>query len=261
MALAKPTNVTKTVDNASGITVQFRTTTTEAATAVVRFTPRIYKEFYVDYTESINTGSNTQRTFAMSWNTDLSKLMRGITYNVSVFLKSGITESSKATPGITTKKPFPTVTTGGHNSPGFTISSITIPSNRVSEKVLSTDEIKYEGTWHAYPRITIEGPFNYCKVVNTATGVGIAINAAVAANEYRVIETDPRKSDWGIQGGTSLTNLSDKIGDLTEDSNIQKFYFPASNELTRPLALEAYFFNRNNNTTLSVEYYTRIYGF
>lgn len=256
MALPTPTALSHTASD-GGITLTIGIPNSFSGDAVVRFEPSFYKDHYVEATYTLPSGTSGTRAFTLGWYTNLASLMGGISYNVYVAVKAD-TEMSKfvnSSSGMV-KKPFPIVTASNRGQAGFSVPGLTdsIPANRISERVVSTGEIPYTGTYKAYPRITLTGRFSFAKLVNTATGAFIDITGNVTSGLLRVLDMDPRSAQKGLYGGTSIDNLTPKFSELGERSNTRNFILPPVSEVVRPLAIEAYFFHRDDNTRLEVEY-------
>ena len=263
MALNTPSNVTITPGN-TNLSVSYRTTLSTAANLRLRFTPIVYTDFQiiVNTGQSVAAGTNRNNTFTTTWeNALLSSLMRGISYNIGVSVYTANDTSPYRTPSTIVKKPFLIVNSARASNAGFSATdAITIPTNRLNEMIFSTDEINYEGTWHTFPKITLTGRFNFCKLVNPVTGAYIEINDTVPSGEKRILETNPLNVNYGFYKLDSDGKAENLIHKLTEDSNLTNFIFPAANELIRPLAVEAYFFHRDNSTRVDVSFPVRYYG-
>lgn len=257
MTIKNPANIVVISNTSTGFSFRFSSTLTSAARLHLLLTPSIYKDFsLIIDAASISSGNNQNNVINLQWsNTIFDSVMRGISYGVSIRLYRSNSDVSEYVPvGIIVKRPFDDTVTGDHLSPGFSISGIGIAPNRISDRIFSTDELEYPGTWRTYPRVVLTGQFNYCKLVNTATGAQVEMNSEVASNYIRVLETNPRHAQYGLYGGADEDSLEYTGMELTRLSNIRNFIFPSSNVLVRPMAIEAYFYNRNVHTALSVTY-------
>lgn len=254
MALSSPTNIRETSRDGTDIRLSLRTTSSTAPTLVMTFVPVVYRHFSVVVEQDLTAGTNQGHSLTLEWDDELEGLQRGITYELHMSIQTASDKSPTVDSGITVLRPFPIVTSTNRLSPGFSASSQDIPDIRVSDQIFSTDELAYTGTWHTYPRIVLKGRFNYCKMVNTATGTALEIDAIVASNHVRVIETNPRSGQYGLYGGETLNDLEHLPGDLGDVTDIRNFFIPARNMLTRPAAIEVYFFHRDSNTAVTVSY-------
>ena len=261
MPISPPTSISQGTLNDTSTSIALRSPATGSVTFIFRFTPRVYSNFYVEATKTATVENNSPYTYQLAWATDLSEMLSGIAYNLSVAARMGNETSSYASTTINNTKPFPTVTLLNNETPGFSAGTVNVLDNRIGEKIFSTGEIPYEGTWRSYPKITIRGRYSYCIIMNTSTGAFVELTGLVQNGHRRVIDVNPRSTQWGVYGGTSEENLTNRISELSERSNLRDFIFPAPNELERPLAIEAYMFHRDNNTSISVQYNTKMYGF
>ena len=256
MALVSPANIAEVSNTSSSFRFTFRSTLSTAGNLYLLLTPKIYTDFDIELeANSISAGNNQHRDFTFQWSNSLfTDVMRGISYNLSIALKTASDSSAYVATGMTVKRPYFATAINTADTPGFSITDAFLPANRVSDQVFSTDELEYVGTWHSYPRITLTGKFNYCKLVNTGTGAQIGIDSVVESNHIRVVETDPLSKQYGLWGGADEDNLVNKSGELGSESNIRDFFIPASNVLPRPMAIEAYFYNRNSDTNVEISY-------
>lgn len=95
---------------------------------------------------------------------------------------------------------------------------ITFPiSFGTSGVYLTTGTITYEGTWKAYPTITLTGPYTRAVIINQETGVSIYMSVAIAAGEQRIITLTP--------GQQSITDAdgNNKFSDLGAGANLVDF--------------------------------------
>ena len=258
MALNAPTNINVTTNTGTQFRVSFRTTLSQQADLYLKLEPRVYSEFALEIdAANIPSGTNRNNALTFQWsNAIFNNVIRGINYDVSLGLRTS-TDRSAYTPGnFHVNRGFFFTSVGNHETPGFSVPGIEIGVNRTSDRVFSTGELEYKGTWHSYPKIVLTGQFNYCKLLNVATGAAIEMESQVSSGHVRVIQTDPTHTQYGLWGGANENSLEDKIGELIGFSDIRNFIIPAPNELVRPLAVEAYFFNRNNSTGLTITYPT-----
>ena len=262
--MAVPTNITITNAYASAdrmnITMNATVPTSGTTKAVCRFTPTIYSNFAIslDGDPSLLHTQNPTHSFSLLYNNFPSAFLRGISYNLDIALKTdGVISTDFASYGSNPVKVNLVRVVG---SRPFSIGTVIIPSNRIGEAIFSTDQIEYPGTWASFPRVTLTGRFNYCRLVNTATGASVGMAGEVASGEYRVLETDVRKGDYGWYGGTDLDDLEDRIYELEDDSDIRNFVLRPQNELVRPMAIEVYVYHRDGSTSCRVEYPVRYYG-
>ena len=258
MALSPPTNINLISNTNTSFRFTYQSNLPSAGRLYLFLTPRFYTEFTHELNGAAVASGNRNNNVTFQWsNAIFNNVMRGISYNLSIGLKTNDNSSAYVPTGIVVKRPFFQVS--DEDITGFSIASISIPENRTSDSVFSTDEIEYIGSWHSYPKITLVGRFNYCKLVNTGSGAEIGIDTEVSSGHFRVIDTNPLSAQYSIYGGNSLSNLENVEHELTGESNIRDFIFPASNMLKRPLAIEAYFFNRNNTTRMDVSFPIRYY--
>lgn len=261
MALSAPTNITEVSNTATSFRITFRSSLSAAGRLYLLLTPKVYKEFPVEINAAaVSSGNNRNNDVTLLWsNTIFGSVMRGITYDLSIALKTDDDMSPYVPAGVELKRAFFLTDMDDAEAPGFSIAAAELPVTRVSDTVFSTDEIEYIGNWASYPKIVLTGQFNYCKLVNTGTGAEVAMNSEVESGNIRVLETDPLKEQYGLWGGSSVDNLTNMEHELTDETNIRNFFFPASNVLTLPLAIESYFYNRDSMTNIDVEFAIRYY--
>lgn len=278
MAIAAPTEVEipqwdPSVRDASedydidNMEVNFNTSFRGEATIVVTFTPSIYKEF-VCTIEHSHTVSADENMIEVALEDATPEVMRGIDYIIGVSIKSSTDQSPFAYQEDTVEIPFPFASSTVFGFYG----GVTIRANRISDKVFSTGELEYTGTWFSFPKITLSGPFNFCKILNTGTMAVIEIEEVVEEGHIRILETDPRKEQFGLWGGEDADNLRNTTHGLLPASDIRNFTFPPSNLLVRPLSLQVYFYGREqrdgsgnfemgvSKTKMEVEYGIRYWG-
>lgn len=261
MALSAPTNITEQSNTATSFRITFRSSLSAAGRLYLLLTPKVYKEFPVEINAvAVSSGTNRNNDVTLLWsNAIFDSVMRGITYNLSIALKTDDDTSTYVATGIELKRSFFATTMSTADAPGFSISAATLPETRVSDTVFSTDEIEYIGNWHSYPKITLTGQFNYCKLVNTGTGAQVGMDSEVESGHVRVLETDPLKEQYGLWGGSDVDNLTNRESELDDETNIRNFIIHASNMLPRPMAIESYFYNRDSMTNIAVEFAIRYY--
>ena len=261
MALQSPSNIAEVSNTDTSFRFTFRSTLSANARLYLLLTPKVYKEFTVEIDAAqVTSGNNQNNDVTLMWsNSIFDDVMRGISYDLSIGLQTTSDRSPYVDAGITLSRPFFATDMDDASAPGFSIANISIPANRVSDSVFSTGELEYIGTWHTYPRIVLTGKFNYCKIVNTGSGAQIAMTSEVAADTLRVLDTNPLSTQYGLWGGDDEDSLIDYSDELEREANIRDFIIPASNILRRPMAIEAYFYNRDSNTQLDVSYPVRYF--
>ena len=263
LLLNSPTNIAVSNLTATGMRVTLDATVSGTTFAVIRFTPKVYANFSLTVEERLASGDNPDNhsidlTFSSD---DFANLMRGVSYNLFIAVRRDDdgAQSQFVQHSSTVKIPFPILSVSTLSS-AFSISTVSVPGLFMLDYIFSTDEIPYKGTSVSFPKIVLHGRFNYCKLVNTTTGAQIGIEGRVAPGQIRVLQTDPRHPQNGLYGGSDEENLSDKVEELTDESDISRFVLLPENLLVRPLAIEVYFFNRDSYTTFSLSYSTRYYG-
>lgn len=112
----------------------------------------------------------------------------------------------------------------GGGSGGFVV-PVVVPLGVGASTVNQTKTIAYAGNWRDYPVALITGPITNCVITNTVTGdkldfTGVTINAS----DTYTVDCRP--------GRTSVTNAAgtDKIADLSDDSDITTFSLEANPE-------------------------------
>jgi len=89
-----------------------------------------------------------------------------------------------------------------------------------SGSVFATGALDYEGTWRAYPTITLEGPYESAQLVDNGTGATITMGVPISAGGSRII----RLSENGFEIVDNLGNSA--FSELSSDSNLIDFYIP-----------------------------------
>lgn len=111
---------------------------------------------------------------------------------------------------------------GGSGSAGTPVPTL-VPTIVGGTSIDQSRQIVYEGTWDAYPIITIAGPIINCVIRNNTLGLkldftGVTINAG---DSYVI---DCR---YGYKTVTRTSDGSNRIQDLTADSNLATFRIAA----------------------------------
>jgi hypothetical protein len=81
-------------------------------------------------------------------------------------------------------------------------------------------EVDYDGTWPAFPIITITGPFSLPQIINETTGEQISLNYTIAAGQ--MITIDLRYGQKTIYDNSVPPVIL--LGTRTSDSNISTFH-------------------------------------
>jgi hypothetical protein len=95
----------------------------------------------------------------------------------------------------------------------------------VSGFINSTVSVTYEGTWLAYPTITITGPLDEAIVYNNSTGEKIEIEYNIPNGSTLVIDLSYRQKTVYEDSGTN------RIGTITTDSDLATFHIAPDPEV------------------------------
>ena len=87
-----------------------------------------------------------------------------------------------------------------------------------------TQSIDYDGSWISYPTITVTGPYNTCTITNVWNSSTINFFLPVGANQQRIITLNPAITTIVDQNGIN------RIGEITEESNLVDFYINPTQE-------------------------------
>ena len=90
MALVSPANIAEVSNTSSSFRFTFRSTLSTAGNLYLLLTPKIYTDFDIELeANSISAGNNQHRDFTFQWSNSLfTDVMRGISYNLSIALKT-----------------------------------------------------------------------------------------------------------------------------------------------------------------------------
>lgn len=124
-----------------------------------------------------------------------------------------------------------------------------------SGTVFSTGDLNYQGTWRAYPKITITGGFSQATITNTGTNIELILINNIGDGDQRIIEFNP-------DIGRSIVDASgvNKLSDLSVNSNMVDFYIAPSSEITTTQKINVTLTGITGSSNVSIQYYTRYYG-
>lgn len=118
-----------------------------------------------------------------------------------------------------------------------------------------TPDLDYQGTWRAYPTITIQGPYLSCRVINTGTLVEFNLLVAIGQGEQRII----RLSETGFFAEDALGNSV--MDELDFSSNLIDFFVAPSGEFEGTQTLQAILSGGIAGiSAVTFEYNTAYYG-
>lgn len=119
----------------------------------------------------------------------------------------------------------------------------------------STGSFTYAGTWKSYPTITLTGPYTRATITNTATGISIIMNVAIAAGEQRIISLTP--------GDQSIVDAlgNNKFSDLSPGSNLIDFNIRPDPEVPGGIqSIDAGFVDGTSDSAFELSFYTRYFA-
>lgn len=94
----------------------------------------------------------------------------------------------------------------------------TFPILFIPDPYTGTIDLTYNGTFVAYPRIEIDGPYKTLKLTHLQTGAVIGLSVAIGAGDRRIIDLTPREQS--IRDGAG----GDRFGELLmPESNLIAF--------------------------------------
>lgn len=119
--------------------------------------------------------------------------------------------------------------------------------------------INYEGTWDAFPTISVTGPWDNFTITNGATLETLDFGYNINSGETVVFDLAYGTKSVTNQNGTNL------IGSLSTDSDLATFHLTPDAEVTTGLAdginpMTVTGTNLDENSTLILEWYTRYIG-
>lgn len=97
---------------------------------------------------------------------------------------------------------------------------ITFPITFGTNGLLLVATINYPGTWYAYPKITLTGPYNFCTILNVQTGAQIVMSVPLITGQQRIISTTPGQMSIVDQNGVNYFAELGPSSDLV-DFNIR----------------------------------------
>ena len=136
------------------------------------------------------------------------------------------------------------------NALGITFGSATLSEGFV---------INYEGTWDAFPSISVTGPWDNFTITNGATLETLDFGYNIDSGETVVFDLAYGIKSVTNQNGTNL------IGSLSTDSDLATFHLATDSEVTTQLAdginpMTVTGTNLDENSALILEWYTRYIG-
>lgn len=94
-----------------------------------------------------------------------------------------------------------------------------------SGNLFDTGNLNYQGSWRAYPTITITGPYSSATLTDYGTGATITLGVAIGAGETRIIRLS--ENSFEIRDGAG-NNVFDE---LSAGSNLIDFYIPPTGQV------------------------------
>lgn len=116
--------------------------------------------------------------------------------------------------------------------------------------------ITYPGTWACYPTITIDGPYDYVVLDNTATGVRIRLNGPVAGGDQRIITLTPGAQHITDASGANRFSDLDITSDLVDFCLQPDPIVPGGVQTIRATAIGG----AAGTTRLRLDYYDRYFA-
>lgn len=94
-----------------------------------------------------------------------------------------------------------------------------------SGNLFDTGLLNYQGSWRAYPTITITGPYSSAVLTDYGTGATITLGVAIGAGETRIIQLS--ENSFMITDG----NGNNAFDELSAGSNLIDFYIPPTGQV------------------------------
>lgn len=115
-------------------------------------------------------------------------------------------------------------------------------------------DIVYQGTWQAYPTITISGPYSQAYLEQMTSGAVIQLTRPIASGEKRILVLDPSRRSLKDENG------DDQWGDLGPSDVINWAIFenPIAPGGVNTLAIKI--FNATVDSGVTITYNTRYYS-
>ena len=133
---------------------------------------------------------------------------------------------------------------------------------------LTTGDLDYQGSWHSFPDITLEGPYGSATVLNTGTNVGFSFITGLedtkgfgaGANDRekqeRRIYFDEEYHRWNVTDQNGVN----KRHELEINSDLINFAILPKNLIDREQKIDIILTGVNDNTRAKIEYQTRYWG-
>lgn len=94
-----------------------------------------------------------------------------------------------------------------------------------SGNLFDTGDLAYQGSWRAYPTITITGPYSSATLTDYGTGATITLGVAIGAGETRIIRLS--ENSFEITDGDG----NNAFDELSAGSNLIDFYIPPTGQI------------------------------
>jgi len=123
--------------------------------------------------------------------------------------------------------------------------------------VFNTGDLAYTGSWRAYPKIIMTGPYATVRLENLGTGALIQMRVAIGASLTRTIELSESQFKIYDQSGNS------KFSEMDQNSNLKDFYIPTVGEIIAggSQAIKATLFGGTPSQSIfELRYNTAYYG-
>lgn len=116
-------------------------------------------------------------------------------------------------------------------------------------------QVAYEGSWHSYPTITLNGAFTRADIVNETTGISMVMSRPVGASEQRIISLEP--GNHRITDGDGVN----KFSELSEGSNLTLWRIEPDPIVTGGVQyLRVSLYSSSDEAGAEIQYYTNYLG-
>ena len=123
-------------------------------------------------------------------------------------------------------------------------------------KSFDTLDLKYEGSWHTYPTVTITGPYSSALITNRGTDTSISLIIGISKSSKRVLEYDYNSLSWSLTD----ENGNDKLYELSPNSNFVNFSIQPYNMITEMQFISIRLSGIGSDTSAIVEYRVAEFG-
>lgn len=94
-----------------------------------------------------------------------------------------------------------------------------------SGNLFDTGDLGYQGSWRAYPTITITGPYSSAVLTDYGTGATITLAVAIGAGETRIVRLS--ENSFEISDGSG----NNAFDELSAGSNLIDFFIPPTGQV------------------------------